>query len=97
MTPSADPAGQLAAQLAVLLGTTANAVADDLRADPGGAHQLERQLLTSRASESDGPPRLILIADQFEELFTLAAYDNVDDCTAFRCGIGGHGVRAGAA
>jgi WD40 repeat protein len=83
MTPSADPVGQLAARLAALLGATANAVADDLRADPGGAHQLVRQLLASCAYENGVPPRLVLVVDQLEELFTLATDDNDDDRAAF--------------
>ncbi|CCH34395.1 hypothetical protein ABZ816_11255 [Actinosynnema sp. NPDC047251] len=66
-TPGADPFGECAAHLARWLGTTAGVVRAELVADPGNLHRLVRQALVA------GPPdrQVVLVVDQFEELFTL--------------------------
>ncbi|MGA5824142.1 caspase, EACC1-associated type [Kitasatospora sp. NPDC094028] len=72
ITPGPDPLQRLAAVLANLSPQgpgvlRPEAIATRLRADPGSCAQILRVLLADRA----GPPlRLILVVDQFEELFT---------------------------
>ena len=67
LTPGERPLEQLAMRLAVLQGVSAGSVLDDLRTDP------ERVVLAARQALVDAAPeaRLVLVVDQFEELFTL--------------------------
>ncbi len=67
LTPGERPLEQLAMRLALLKGVSAGSVLDDLRTDP------ERMVLAARQALVDAPPdaRLVLVVDQFEELFTL--------------------------
>jgi WD40 repeat protein len=79
MTPTVDPMRQLATHLADLIGTDAIGVYDSLTRHPERAHLLAAQALANRSVAQ--PPggggvevsRLVLIVDQFEELFTLGA------------------------
>jgi WD40 repeat protein/transcriptional regulator with XRE-family HTH domain len=87
ITPTGDPVRQLAIHLADLAATDAISVQQALIACPGQAHLLAGQALTvagqqhspaetASAAEPDtgdagGGPRLVLVVDQLEELFTL--------------------------
>jgi WD40 repeat protein len=73
LTPGERPLEQLAMRLALLQGVSAGSVLDDLRTDP------ERVVLAARQALVDAPPdaRLVLVIDQFEELFTLC-HDEVE-------------------
>lgn len=66
-TPGAHPIEECAIQLAHLIGSTPGAVMAELADDERGLHRLTRQALTD---ESDGTD-IVLIIDQFEEVFTL--------------------------
>jgi DNA-binding SARP family transcriptional activator/ABC-type glycerol-3-phosphate transport system substrate-binding protein len=72
MTPAPHPFEQLAAALLRVARETPNALVDVLLA-PGGAHNAVRRVLPN------GPEQLLLVIDQFEELFT-----QVDEDTANR-------------
>ncbi|MGW3961506.1 nSTAND1 domain-containing NTPase [Amycolatopsis sp. NPDC005003] len=67
LTPGTRPVEQLAIHLADLGGISAASTATDLRADPGAVRVLLRQVLDGRAETV----RLVIVVDQFEELFTL--------------------------
>jgi WD40 repeat protein len=67
MTPTGDPLTELATRLAALGGGDAQAIRHALAAAP------ERAGLTiGQAAAAGHPGRLILVVDQFEEVFTLA-------------------------
>ncbi|MEU4803518.1 AAA family ATPase [Actinosynnema sp. NPDC023587] len=68
-TPGADPFGECAAHLARWLGTTAGVVRAELAADPANLHRLVRQALVAEPPDR----QVVLVVDQFEELFTLCA------------------------
>jgi WD40 repeat protein len=65
MTPATDPLTELAARLAALGGQDAAAIRDRLAQHPGQAHLVVRQAVPAA--------RLVLIVDQFEQVFTLGA------------------------
>ncbi len=64
MTPTMSPLEELATRLALLSGTDGAAVRDALAARPADAALLVRQAALSRSAE-----RLLLVVDQFEEVF----------------------------
>ena len=66
MTPTAEPLAELAIQLAAVSGGNYMTIAGELTADPAHAHLSARKAVL--ASESD---RLVLVVDQFEQIFTL--------------------------
>ncbi|TQL99099.1 WD40 repeat protein [Actinoallomurus bryophytorum] len=72
LTPGADPLGELAARLADLAGRT-DEVVDGVRGDPARAADLAEQAVSASATGEAGG-RLVVIVDQFEEVFT-------DGCT----------------
>ncbi|CAM3405628.1 hypothetical protein STSO111631_17915 [Stackebrandtia soli] len=74
MTPGTAPMERLAGHLASVSGAEADQLLGALRDAPEQAHDLVRDLMPD--SGRDEPARLILVVDQFEELFTL-----VDDET----------------
>ncbi|MEU5259233.1 hypothetical protein [Amycolatopsis sp. NPDC021455] len=67
LTPGTRPVEQLAIHLANLGGISAASMVTDLRADPGAVRVLSRQVLAGRAETV----RLVILVDQFEEVFTL--------------------------
>ena len=81
MTPTKDPLTELAARLAAIGGPDALAVRDGLARHPDQAHLAVRSAVL--AARHDGEPpwpgdgpgdstaRLVLIVDQFEQVFTL--------------------------
>ena len=78
ITPGRDPLAELAIGLAALGGGDAAAVRDGLARRPGQAHLAIRQALAADAARrgderppGDGMRRLVLVIDQFEQIFTL--------------------------
>ncbi|MFE2376854.1 hypothetical protein [Streptomyces sp. NPDC059398] len=74
-TPTADPVGALAAQLASLAGTRPDALARTLTADPRQCVSVLSEGLRRRVGDGDREARVLLVVDQFEELFTLCGDD----------------------
>ena len=79
MTPTTDPLTELATRLAALGGDDVSAVRDTLAQHPGQAHLAVWQALLAAAARrpeqaaDDSGARLVLIVDQFEQVFTLTA------------------------
>ena len=79
MTPTKDPLTELAAHLAAVGGPDALAVRDELARHPDRAHLAVRSAVlaavgrrdAARAASGDDAARLVLIIDQFEQVFTL--------------------------
>ena len=79
MTPTKDPLTELAARLAALGGPDALAVRDGLARHPAQAHLAIRSAVLAAAARrdegtaasGDSAARLVLIVDQFEQVFTL--------------------------
>lgn len=78
MTPTDHPVDELAVRLAALAGVTASSVRDLMLEQPGETPQLIRQVVLTVAEKPKAEPgtvtvvpRLLLVVDQFEELFTL--------------------------
>ncbi len=79
LTPGAGPLRELAVHLAVRCGADPASVWRELRADPAQAGEWARQVLTAERARhrreggaGEDPTRLLVVVDQFEELFTLA-------------------------
>ena len=67
LTPSARPLESLAGELTQGSSVAATArLIDDLRSEPRSLHLFAKQL-----TKAEGAPHLLLVVDQFEELFTL--------------------------
>ena len=79
MTPTKDPLTELAARLAAVGGPDALAVRDGLARHPDQAHvaiwsavlAAAAARLEEQPAAADGVARLVLIVDQFEQVFTL--------------------------
>ena len=74
MTPTQDPLGDLAAHLAAFSGGDPVAMRKTLTDSPGAAHLLAWSAILGEAARrrQAGPAaRLVLIIDQFEQVFTL--------------------------
>jgi class 3 adenylate cyclase/DNA-binding beta-propeller fold protein YncE len=78
MTPTKDPLTELATQLAAVGGPDALAVRDGLARHPDQAHLAIRSAVLAAARSDEEPPapaddaaRLVLIVDQFDQVFTL--------------------------
>jgi WD40 repeat protein/transcriptional regulator with XRE-family HTH domain len=77
MTPTKDPLTELAARLAAIGGPDALAVRDGLARHPDQAHLAIRSAVLAARHDgeppgpADGAARLVLIVDQFEQVFTL--------------------------
>jgi WD40 repeat protein len=78
MTPTADPLAELAARLAALGGGDATAIRGELAAHPERAYLVIGQALAGTIPPGGAMPpaagrpgRLVLVVDQFEEVFTL--------------------------
>jgi WD40 repeat protein len=79
MTPTKDPLTELAARLAAVGGPDAVAVQEGLARHPDQAHLAIRSAVLAAAARRDEQPppsgdngaRLVLIVDQFEQIFTL--------------------------
>lgn len=66
-TPGARPSEECAVHLAALIGESATALREEFDADPTNLHVRIRQALADQPVGAD----LLLVVDQFEELFTL--------------------------
>jgi WD40 repeat protein len=81
MTPTKDPLTELAARLAALGGKDGDAIRDGLARHPDQAYlAIWPMVLAAAADHAEGQPasdagaaRLVLIVDQFEQVFTLNA------------------------
>jgi WD40 repeat protein/transcriptional regulator with XRE-family HTH domain len=79
MTPTKDPLDELATRLAAVGGQDALTVRDGLARHPDQAHLAIRSAVLAAAARhddqtpasGDGAARLVLIVDQFEQVFTL--------------------------
>ncbi|MBY8881201.1 nSTAND1 domain-containing NTPase [Actinacidiphila acidipaludis] len=69
LAPGPHPFEECAARLSALTGTSAVTLHEDLRTGPRALHLTALQLLAGRPPESE----LLLVIDQFEEIFTLCA------------------------
>ncbi|WP_051789957.1 hypothetical protein [Streptomyces sp. NRRL S-1022] len=75
LTPGARPLEELAVRLAAHVATTPGCLLREVWADPANLHLILRQIVTG------GPERgeVVLVIDQFEELFTLCSRDEERD------------------
>jgi WD40 repeat protein/transcriptional regulator with XRE-family HTH domain len=71
LTPTAHPLGALVTAVSAAIGDGAPLVAEDLHADPAAM---------GRTTRSAGATGLVIIVDQFEELFTLCEDDDERRC-----------------
>ena len=71
VTPGEAPLRRLATALSPQAGLPASAIGDRLRADPASLAGLLDAILAARATPDAGPARVVLIVDQFEEVFAL--------------------------
>jgi WD40 repeat protein len=69
-TPGRAPIDELAARTAALAGIDASAVQRSVARDPGAFALIARQAALARQQEPGGNGRLLLVIDQFEQLFT---------------------------
>jgi WD40 repeat protein len=78
MTPTATPLDELATRLAVLGGLDVATVRRALVESPEQAHLIVHQVVLAAAPAGGATvrPRLMLVVDQLEELFTLAGPDD---------------------
>ncbi|WP_141723284.1 nSTAND1 domain-containing NTPase [Micromonospora matsumotoense] len=87
LTPTREPLAELAAHLAVLGGTDANTVGRNLATAPDQAHRTAYQVIVHQARLASTAPtgRVVILVDQFEEMFTLDSEDHggEDQRTAF--------------
>ncbi|GAA3466007.1 nSTAND1 domain-containing NTPase [Nonomuraea roseola] len=70
LTPTRAPLDELAVHLAALGGPDAVTVRRALAEDPRNAHLMVRQAMLTSAGLEQG--RVVIVVDQFEEVFTLA-------------------------
>ncbi|WP_346433917.1 trypsin-like peptidase domain-containing protein [Nonomuraea composti] len=89
-TPAERPLQELAVQLAVRCGADPDVVVGELRADPVRARARARQVLAAEAirrgqlgGSGEPPRRLIMVVDQFEELFTSSFSGHAEEVDAF--------------
>ncbi|MGP4103571.1 nSTAND1 domain-containing NTPase, partial [Nonomuraea sp. KM90] len=89
-TPAERPLQELAVQLAVRCGADPDVVLGELRADPARARARARQVLAAEAirrrqqgGSGQTPRRLIMVVDQFEELFTSTLSGHAEEVAAF--------------
>jgi WD40 repeat protein len=80
-TPARDPLDELAVRVASLAGADAAAVRRGLAADPGGFALTVRQAASAPVGGPDAPDcgyqqHLLLIVDQFEQVFTQCAEED---------------------
>jgi WD40 repeat protein len=71
MTPGAQPLQELAARVGIESGVAAGSLLDDWRSDPGRLRLGLRQAL----ARAPAGARMLLVVDQFEEIFTLCSDD----------------------
>ncbi|WP_113701679.1 AAA family ATPase [Nonomuraea lactucae] len=74
-TPTSDPVRALAEQICSLTGADAGRVADRIAADPERCEEPLREALRSHIGGEDPGARVVVVADQLEELFSLCSDD----------------------
>lgn len=74
-TPTAHPLAALATQIAELMGGDPAALAEELTADSRRAGGMLREALRGHIGGEDSAARVVVVVDQFEELFTLCTDD----------------------
>ncbi len=72
-TPRADPLHELARNIADLAGSSAETVEAKLAADPSSAGDLIRRTASSSTETAVTDTQMLIVVDQFEELFTSGA------------------------
>jgi WD40 repeat protein len=89
-TPGERPLRELAVQLAVRCAADPDVVLGELRDDPGRAAERARQVLAAEAirrdqqgGSGDAPRRLIMVVDQFEEVFAPSSNGHAGEVAAF--------------
>lgn len=103
MTPGAEPVRELAVQLAALVGADPDELTATLRAQPSLCRDLARQIGCPENGGGDLHPedsghraRLVLVVDQFEEVFTLC--QDISERLAFiaaLCAVAGREAEGG--
>jgi hypothetical protein len=79
MTPTSRPMHELAARMAALTDFSPDELLVSLRVDPTQTTERIRQALIAEGPQLvNTAPRLVLIVDQFEEVFTHAAHDELE-------------------
>jgi WD40 repeat protein/class 3 adenylate cyclase len=73
LTPGAHPLEELAARISLLRGISPGFLLEDLRTHPEALHLAVKQALVDASASGDEPDsvRLLLVVDQFEEIFAL--------------------------
>jgi hypothetical protein len=69
-TPTGAPLDELSVRVAPLAGSDAGSVRETLRGDPARFALIARQATLSGQAEPDRPKRLLVVVDQFEQLFS---------------------------
>ncbi|WP_187280596.1 PD40 domain-containing protein [Microbispora sp. CSR-4] len=75
-TPTADPLQALAAQISSFTGTETVRVAEELAEDPDRCVPMLGEVLRNHIGSEDSGARVVMVVDQFEELFTLCTDDS---------------------
>ncbi|MGV9455029.1 nSTAND1 domain-containing NTPase [Streptomyces sp. NPDC003635] len=70
-TPGAHPLEECGARLAARAGVAPGPVPAELAAEPVTFHRMVRQILAGRQEADASPEELLVVVDQFEEVFTL--------------------------
>lgn len=70
-TPGAHPLEECGSRLAARADCAPAPVHAGLAAEPGAFHRMVRRVLASRRDPGPGPEELLVVVDQFEEVFTL--------------------------
>ncbi|MET8829378.1 hypothetical protein ABZX40_25985 [Streptomyces sp. NPDC004610] len=70
-TPGPHPLEECALRLAARTGAAPDSPRARLTDEPGTLHRAVRQILAARPESGGGPEELIVVVDQFEEVFTL--------------------------
>jgi WD domain, G-beta repeat len=70
-TPGPHPLEECAVRLAARAGTAAEQVRSALTADPRTFHRMVRQILAAQQEAGSAADELLVVVDQFEEVFTV--------------------------
>ncbi|HET9382657.1 MAG TPA: XRE family transcriptional regulator [Streptomyces sp.] len=70
-TPGPHPLEECAIRLAARAAVTPGTLHTELAAEPRTVHRTVRQILAARPGPDTGPVQLLVVVDQFEEVFTL--------------------------
>ncbi|HEV2781302.1 MAG TPA: ATP-binding protein, partial [Actinophytocola sp.] len=77
LTPTPQPLDELAAHLAGLAGAETRVLAGELTADPTGLVDVVQRVLAARPrSHPAQPNKVLIVVDQFEEVFTLCTRES---------------------